>query len=125
VKTAGAWIHFKQGNNDKALELMTQAANMEDGMEKHPVTPGEIIPARELLAEMLLQMKKPEQALEAFEMNLKSHANRFNSLYGAGLAAQMSGDNVKAARYFKTLLEIADRKKSTRKELQIAASHKL
>ncbi|HET9431520.1 MAG TPA: hypothetical protein VFO70_10115, partial [Chitinophagaceae bacterium] len=125
VKTAEAWIQFKQGNNDRALELMSQAANMEDGMEKHPVTPGEIIPARELLAEMLLQMKKPELALEAFEMNLKSHAKRFNSLYGAGIAAQMSGDNVKAAGYFKDLLKIGDRKKSSRKELQIAASHKL
>src|SRR5439155_13944480 len=49
IKTGEAWIEYKNGNNVKALELMRAAADMEDKMEKHPVTPGEVIPARELL----------------------------------------------------------------------------
>ncbi len=59
VKTAEAWIEYKQRNNEKALELMKEAADMEDATEKHPVTPGEVIPARELYGEMLLEMNKP------------------------------------------------------------------
>src|SRR4030095_609201 len=76
IKASQAWIEFKWGNKDKALELMKAAADMEDGMEKHPVTPGEVIPARELLAEMLLEMDEPALALEAFELVLKTHANK-------------------------------------------------
>lgn len=122
VKTAEAWIEYKQGNNEKGLELMKTAADMEDGMEKHPVTPGEIIPARELLAEMLLEMNKPALALEAFELDLKTHPNRFNGLYGAGIAAGKSGNKEKAVFYFKTLLKIADAKNCKRVELQKARS---
>jgi tetratricopeptide (TPR) repeat protein len=80
VKTAEAWIEYKQSNNEKALELMKEAANMEDGTEKHPVTPGEVIPARECYGEMLLEMNKPALALENFELDMKIHPNRFNAL---------------------------------------------
>jgi tetratricopeptide (TPR) repeat protein len=124
IKTSEAWIQLKQGNNDKALELMTNAANLEDGMEKHPVTPGEVLPARELLAEMLLQLNKPDLALEAFELNLISHANRLNSLYGAGVAAQVGGDKEKAKEYFNKLLKITD-PNSKRRELQKLASFRM
>jgi tetratricopeptide (TPR) repeat protein len=122
IEAGEAWIQLKQGNNEKALELMTNAANREDGMEKHPVTPGEVIPARELLAEMYLQMNKPNPALAAFEMNLQSHANRFNSLYGAGMAARLSGDKEKARLYFNKLLTIAGPKNMQRKELKELAA---
>lgn len=117
VKAGEAWIEFKNGNNDKALNLMKAAADMEDGTEKHPVTPGEVIPARELLAEMLLQMNKPQLALEAFEDDLKTHSNRFNALYGAGIAAKKSGDEEKAKYYFSKLRDIAA-KNTKRKEVQ-------
>ncbi|HKP31934.1 MAG TPA: tetratricopeptide repeat protein [Chitinophagaceae bacterium] len=80
IKTSDAWIHFKEHKNEEALKLMTEAADMEDGMEKHPVTPGEIIPARELLAEMYLQMGKPADARAAFDATLKTHPNRRNAL---------------------------------------------
>jgi tetratricopeptide (TPR) repeat protein len=108
IQTAEAWIQLRQGNNAKAIELMTNAANHEDASEKMPVTPGEVIPARELLGEMLLQLNKPAEALAAFELSLQSHVNRFNSLYGAATAAQLSGDKEKAAAYFKKLLEITN-----------------
>src|SRR5258705_4103001 len=117
IKTSEAWIEYKQGNNEKGLELMKTAADMEDGMEKHPVTPGEVIPARELLAEMLLEMNKPGLAFENFELDLKRHPNRFNGLYGAGIAAQNSGDKEKADMYFKKLMNTADAN-CKRKELQ-------
>jgi hypothetical protein len=91
IKAAEAWIQYKQGNNDKALELMRAAADMEDATEKHPVTPGAVIPARELLGELLLEMNKPALALEAFELDLKTHPNRRNGVLGASIAAQRSG----------------------------------
>ena len=88
IKASEAWIQYKKGNNDKALELMRAAADMEDATEKHPVTPGAVIPARELLGEMLLEMNKPSLALEAFELDLKTHPNRRNGLSGAAIAAR-------------------------------------
>jgi tetratricopeptide (TPR) repeat protein len=117
IKTAEAWITLREGNKKKALELMEEAAVLEDGMEKHPVTPGEVLPARELLGEMLLETKDPVAALQAFEMNLQSHKNRFNSLYGAGVAARMTGNNEKARLYFRTLLDIAGPGPSDRKQV--------
>ena len=89
IKVSEAWIEFKKGNQEKALELMKAAANTEDAMEKHPVTPGAVIPARELLGEMLLEMNQPSLALEAFEQNLKIHPNRRNGLNGLLAATQI------------------------------------
>jgi tetratricopeptide (TPR) repeat protein len=122
VKTAEAWIEYKQGNNEKALELMKEAADMEDGTEKHPVTPGEVIPARELYAGMLLEMNKPVLALENFELDLKTHPNRFNGLYDAAIAAEKAGDKEKAILYFKKLVEVSDPKNCKRPELDHARS---
>src|SRR5689334_6038853 len=117
LKAAQAWIEYKQGNNDLALELMKQAADIEDGMEKHPVTPGEVIPARELYGEMLLEMNKPELAFENFVQDLKTHPNRFNGLYDAAIAAEKAGNRKNAAVHFKKLIEISDSKNCKRTEL--------
>jgi tetratricopeptide (TPR) repeat protein len=120
ITASEAWISFKKKNNDKALEKMYAAADLEDKTEKHPVTPGEVLPARELLGDMLLAMNKAEKALEAYELNLKMRPNRFNSLYGAGLAAEFSHDPEKAARYFQALANISNVELSSRKELKVA-----
>ena len=80
LKAGEAWIVFKEGNKDKAIELMTAAADMEDAMEKHPVTPGEVIPARELLAELYEAMGEKEQSLKAYEQVLKTHPKRLNAM---------------------------------------------
>ena len=122
LKASQAWIEYKEQHNEKALELMKEAADMEDGMEKHPVTPGEVIPARELYGEMLLQLNKPELALENFELDLKTHPNRFNALYDAGLAAEKAGNKEKAAMLFKRLTELSDPKNCKRAELDHAKS---
>lgn len=104
--TARAWLHWKEGHKDSALFLMTQAAELEDKTEKHPVTPGELLPARELLGDLLLAVNDPAQALVAYEANLAQRPNRFNGLYGAGLAAQELGDTSKARQYYRQLLAI-------------------
>ncbi len=105
IRAGEAWIEYKEGNNRKALELMNSAADMEDATEKHPVTPGEVIPARELLADMLFEMDETKKALEAYKVDLLTHPNRFNGLYGAGIASQKSGDKIKAGMYYRQLSE--------------------
>ena len=108
INTGEAWILFKEGKNNEALQAMYIAAAMEDKTEKHPVTPGEVIPARELLGDMLMQMNKPGEALAAYEEDLKRHPNRFNGLYGAGLAAEKINDTAKATFYYGQLVAIAN-----------------
>lgn len=120
INASEAWIEYKSGNDKKAVELMTAAANMEDATEKHPVTPGEIIPARELLADMLFQMNQPAPALENYQDVLKTHPNRFNALYGAAIAARKIGNREEAATNFKQLVKTAPN--SARRELQDAKS---
>ena len=121
INASEAWINYKEGNNNEALKLMTKAAEMEDATEKHPVTPGEIIPARELLGDLLLEMNKPALALEAYESVLKTHPNRLNGLYGAGVAAQKSGNKEEAIAHFKKLATTTT-PNSTRQEVQNARS---
>jgi hypothetical protein len=86
---------------------MRSAADLEDKSEKHIVTPGRIVPARELLGEMLLELKSPAEALEAFEASHRREQDRFRGLFGAALAAAQSGDRSRANRYFARLIEIA------------------
>ncbi len=121
IKTGQAWIWFKNKKNAKALKEMTAAANLEDSTEKHPVTPCEVIPARELLGDMLLQMNLPAQALEAYEADLKRHPKRFNGLYGAALSSQKINKKEKALYYFQQLVDSASAD-SERPELKTAKS---
>ena len=100
---------------------MSDAAGLEDKTEKHPVTPAEVMPARELLGDMLLQMNKCGAALAEYEANLKKHPNRFNGLYGAALAAEKCGNTEKAGYYYQQLATIAH-PGSNRPELQKAKS---
>jgi tetratricopeptide (TPR) repeat protein len=120
IKTSESWIKLYEGQKAEALTLMNAAADMEDATEKHPVTPGEVIPARELLGDMYLQMGESAKALEAYQADLKRHPNRFNGLYGAGLAAEKSGNIKEATHYYKQLLSIASN--SSRPELVLVKS---
>jgi tetratricopeptide (TPR) repeat protein len=106
IKTSEAWIELQKGNKKEALKLMHLAAEMEDKTGKHPVTPGEVIPARELLGDMLMKTSQWKEALQAYERDLQKHPNRFNGLYGAGLAAERSGNPEKAGAYYRQLLKI-------------------
>ena len=120
IKSAEAWILFKEGNNTKALQRMFAAAELEDKTEKHPVTPGEVIPAKELLGDMLLAMNKPAAALEVYKANLKIHPNRFNGIYGAALASQHAHDMKSAKYFYQQLVNITNTTASNRQELDAA-----
>ena len=123
VHASEAWIELAKGNNDKALTLMKKAVFLEGQTSKHAVTPGEVLPADELLGDMLLALNKPEEALEAYEINLKGHPNRFNGIYGAAVAAKKTGDTEKATLYFKQLIELAKHSNSNRPELLEAETY--
>jgi tetratricopeptide (TPR) repeat protein len=118
--SAAAWTAYANGNPDEALTLMRSAADLEDKSEKHAVTPGRLVPARELLGEMLLEMKRPADALKEFERSEKQDPNRFRGLYGAATAGELSGDQGKAQAYFERLLTLAQTADTERRELQEA-----
>jgi len=105
--TSLAWTALAQNKNDEALALMRQAADTEDKSEKNIVTPGRLLPARELLGDMLLELKQPAEALKAYEASQVREPNRFRGLYGAGQAAAQSGQRDKARLYFTRLIELA------------------
>jgi cytochrome c-type biogenesis protein CcmH/NrfG len=96
---------------------MRAAADLEDKNEKHIVTPGRIVPARELLGEMLLAQRQPEAALIAFEASQRREPNRFRNYLGSAQAAAMAGDPAKAAAYYQKLLALAKDADTARPEL--------
>ncbi len=87
---AAAWVAYADGKKDEALKLARAAAELEEKVGKHPVTPGAVLPARELLAEMLLASGRPAEALVEFEASLREAPGRFNSLYGGARAAELA-----------------------------------
>jgi hypothetical protein len=116
-----AWSALARGATEEALRLMESAAEMEDRTEKSVVTPGPLSPARELSGEMLLVVNQPTQALAQFEATLKKEPRRFNSLYGAAHAAQLSGSRATSQRYYRELLKVcAHSDKPGRSELEEA-----
>jgi hypothetical protein len=101
-----AWAALAGGNNERALRQMESAAKLEDGTEKSVLTPGPLVPARELLGEMLLEMNNPREALVQFEETLRNEPRRFRSLYGAAHAAQLIGSRDLSQKYFGELLTV-------------------
>jgi predicted Zn-dependent protease len=96
---------------------MRASATLEDSTEKHPVTPGAIKPARELLGEMLLELRDPAGALKEFEASQRTDPNRFQGLYGAARAAELVGDAVRAKAYYSQLVTLAQTGDNQRPEL--------
>ena len=121
-EVATARVTLAEGNQQEALQQMRHAAEHEDSTDKHPVTPGVILPARELLGEMLLELKEPAEALVEFEGTLRTAPNRYNALSGAARAAKLSGNNEKAKAYYAKLLTICDHADGDRPELRDARS---
>jgi tetratricopeptide (TPR) repeat protein len=120
---AQAWLAFEQGDQDRALEWMALAAKKESSTEKNPVTPGEVLPARELFGDMLLATEDYERALTQYNEALKRSPNRFNSLFGAGRAAELAGDEETAAEFYRQLLEIAPEPSGNRPALDHAKKY--
>ena len=106
-REVAAWIAQQSGKHDDSLRAMRGAADLEDTMEKNAVTPGAVTPAREMLAELLVLQSLPKQALFEYEEVLKVAPNRFNALYGAATAAELSGDAASATDFFRKLTEVA------------------
>ncbi len=106
--TVSAWIACLEDNHDRGLSLMRKAANLEDSVDKHPITPSEVLPARELLGDMLLALNRPEEAIDAYQAALEISPNRFNSLYGAGRAAEKAEQYDVAKRFYGKLAQISE-----------------
>jgi len=117
------WIALAQGKTEDALKFMRAAADLEDSNEKHIVTPGRIVPARELLGDMLLELKQPALALKEFEASQVREPNRFRGYYGAARAAEAAGDRGKAADYYAKLTALAKNADSQRPELARARAY--
>ena len=117
------WIALAQGKADEALKFMRAAAGIEDKSEKHIVTPGRLVPARELLGDMLLELKQPAAALQEYEASQTREPNRFRGMYGAARAAEAAGDRQKAADYYGKLVALAKTSDGTRPELARAKSY--
>jgi tetratricopeptide (TPR) repeat protein len=117
---ATAWIAYAEGRRDEALEMMQRAVDLEAGTEKHVITPGPLAPAREQLAEMLLEADRPGDALKEFEAVQQVEPNRLRALYGAGRAAELAGNNAAAKRYYGQVVQVAAAADTARPEIGTA-----
>lgn len=122
IDAVKAWIALGEDRKDEALRLMRAAATAEEATDKHPVTPGNVVPSRELLGEMLLALGQPADALAEFERSLKRDPNRFRGLAGALRAAEAAGDRDAARRHALSLLALGAMRDSERPELAKAVS---
>lgn len=119
-QVASAWLAYAEGQHEEALRLMRAAAELDDATEKHPVTPGTLLPAREQLGELLLELKQPAAARQEFETALRTAPNRFNGLYGAARAAKLAGDQKGAKTYYGKLIELCRQADGIRPEIEEA-----
>lgn len=117
---AEAWLARAEGRDDEALRLMRAAADLDDASEKHPVTPGAILPAREQLGELLLELGRAGESLAEYEASLKRAPNRLAGLYGAARSARLAGDTAKAGTYFAAIGELTKDSDGTRVEVKEA-----
>jgi tetratricopeptide (TPR) repeat protein len=117
------WVALVRGNADEAVKLMRAAADLEDRNEKSIVTPGRILPARELLGDMLLELKQPAQALKEYETSHVREPNRFRGYAGAARAAEAAGERAKAANYYAKLIELTKNSDTQRPELAHARAY--
>lgn len=115
-KEATAWLAHSEGRNDEALKSLRTIAETEEAEGDEPLA----IPAREMLADMLLDLNRPQEALTEYEADLKFNPNRFDGLYGAAHAAELAGINDKANTYYTQLLQVCAGSNSERPELSRA-----
>ncbi|MGA9393547.1 MAG: hypothetical protein WBV69_24160 [Candidatus Sulfotelmatobacter sp.] len=113
---ATAWVAHAEGKDDEAITSLRTLADKADKLGDEP----EGIPAREQLADMLLEAKRPQQALAEYQTDLKLNPNRFDGLFGAARAAEAAGKQNDATEYYALLLKVCDGSNSTRPELSQA-----
>ncbi len=117
TEVAKAWALRAEGKNTEALAQMRVAADLEEKTEKHVVTPGPILPAREMLGDLLMELDRPGEALTAYEASIAREPNRFRGLYGAALAAERSGDGARAKAHYEKLASMCMQSGEGRAEL--------
>jgi tetratricopeptide (TPR) repeat protein len=122
-QVASAWLAHAEGRREEALGLMRAAAELDDATDKHPVTPGALLPAREQLGELLLELKQPSEALREFETSLRSAPNRFNGLYGAARAARLASDRERTKTYYGKLVALCRMADGVRPEVEEAKDY--
>jgi hypothetical protein len=122
-EAAAALISLAEGKKDEGLRLLRSAAGHEDAIDKHPVTPGALLPVREMLADVLLENAFAAEALKEYEAVLRTAPRRFNATFGAARAADGAGDKTKARAYAMQLLEIARNAEGSRPELNWTRSY--
>lgn len=115
---AQAWVEFAEGKTDAALKRLGAAADRQDAGGVDSLT----MPAREMVGDMLLELKRPSEALDAYRTALKESPNRFDSLWGAAQAAQSAGDATTAKGYYAKLVEVSG-SGADRPELQEARGY--
>jgi tetratricopeptide repeat protein len=119
-RAAAAFVARAKGNTSEALTLLRSAADLETTMDKHPVTPAAVVPTRELLGDLLLDLNRPADALKEFESTLVSEPSRFRSLYGAARAAERAGDAARARTLYTNLVSLCGNADTERPELREA-----
>jgi tetratricopeptide (TPR) repeat protein len=117
MQAASAWVAAAGGKKDEAIDMLRRAADSEDILGKHPVSPGAFVPIREQLGTLLLEMGQPTEAQREFEAALKIYPGRFRGLYGAARAAELAGDNRGASRYYTKLAAQTSKAGDSRDEL--------
>ena len=117
MQAASAWVAAAEGKKNDAIEMLRRAADSEDILGKHPVSPGAFVPIREQLGTLLLEMGQPTEAQREFEAALKIYPGRFRGLYGAAQAAELAGDNEDASRYYTKLAAQTSKAGGSRHEL--------
>jgi hypothetical protein len=118
-----AWVALAEGKSEEALALMRDAVELEEATEKHPVMPGPLVPAHELLGELLLALGQPAEALAEFAASHAVEPNRFRGLYGAARAAELAGEAEKAHAYYEELVALGANADSERAELVAAGEY--
>jgi hypothetical protein len=103
LEAVRGWVALAEGRADEAERRLRAAAAEDDALGKHPVSPGSLLPAREMLADFLLERGRARAALGEYETCLKLNPGRLNSLYGAGRAAEQAGEGETARRYYGAL----------------------
>jgi len=119
---AGILAHV-QGDDEKAVELVRAAADLEATMDKHPATPSAVLPARELLADLLLELNQPDAALAEYKEMLRTDPNRFRSILGEARAAKQSGDMAAAHDAYQKLVALSKPAGPERPELAEAKAY--
>jgi tetratricopeptide (TPR) repeat protein len=99
-----AWLAHAEGQKNTSVVLMREAAELETSTPKHAVTPGPTLPAYELWGDLLLELKRPAEALAAYQRSLELYPKRFNSLLGAARAARSAGNKSLARSFYGELL---------------------